>query len=821
MFITLPTPPFGTYESSSFGEGLATSVDGTKLYYSQGRWVSASPFVSAIVMYDTITQLSIRLISFPNLQLVAGDILRSSTKLWVVISKTTLNGVGQIFLQQYTCNDTEVGTTLDGEIFLWSISTSENNQFSTEIFIFNGTFYLVRNLSTGSIVFSVDVDGNLTLVHNNTLLGNLRGSTTYSNCNDSFIGFDFIDPRCRPLLVFGPYPVQQVNQPNVTVTVYQYATNVPDTQLNLNLPSGTSVVNFPGSDANITHTLNYSTNTGKLWILHRQTTSTQVIDEWNLTYVVGVGFSTSYLRRISVPSSIILGFGLCAKDNTTLIASRIFTNNLANANNPTQIIQINVSQTGPITLTDANITIMFRLPLAGTSFNTTNGVVNIPQNTSTVFNKVIVWADMVLTDTNQLIIKAKWNANPNVPYNNQLLLQYNYIQDLSNQPNFVHWYGTNSSFNNVKNSIAIFNENLWMFKQTSNISPGSFTIQQISTLNGQGSLTEVLTGVLPGSRIGPHGVSSPRLIPSTSINPCVTVDLTPNINPPPPLCSPLILFVTETNNEVLTSPILRIARWNFDNNTLIEITVPNLPLFSSNYRALDITHNLTINTETVVDGFLWISFRFTNSNTTSEIWEYKISGNNIQYNLDFNRIITVPYRLGRGISYAATNQLISSSRNHSNQRPILVNISTNTVSSTITELTGGFFPQTDSYEIRGIMLTTNGQIITRPSTQIATFNFFNNPLPATLCYAKSTQGVDGGIAVNDGGFFQLNNGIIYWVSSTNQYYSIPNTQPYPNNNDNFVHAENAGTIPSLNNNYTASIGSSSLISCNTTSMDCE
>jgi hypothetical protein len=460
---------------------------------------------------------------------------------------------------------------------------------------------------------------------------------------------------------------------------------------------------------------------------------------------------------------------------------------------------------------------MFPLPLAGASFNTTNGVVNIPQNTNTIFNKVIVWGDMVLTDNNQLIIKAKWNANPSQPNNNQLLLQYNYVQNNTNQPNFVHWYGTSNSYNNIKNSITIYNERLWMVKQTSQIDSGGFTVQQLDLTTGDGSSVEVFAGVIPTGRRGPHSASSPRLIPSTTTNPCTTVDLVPNVLPPPPLCCPLFLFILPTNAEVSTLPIFRIARWNFDTNELIELNVPNVPTYSSNYRTRDIAHNLITNTQNLVDGLLWVSLSA--STNSSEIWEWKIAGNNNSYNLIFNRIITVPYLLGQGLAYASTNNLISTSKNYTNQRLILVNITSNSVSSTITELSGGFLPQTSSYETRDIMVTTTGQMIHRPSTQIISWNFFNNPTPAILCYQKSTQGANGGIAVSDGGFFQIGNNIIYWVSSDQSYFSIPNTQPYIA--DEFVHAQFVGNIPIIDNQFSVIAGASSLISCNTSSMDCE
>lgn len=815
-FITLPTPPFGQYTSSALFEGLGSSVDGSKIYYSQGRWFNTSPWLCAVVMYDVITGISIPLIEYPIGQTVQGDILRSTNKLWVIVAKSISSG-NQIFLQQFTCDDTLDGTTLDGELFLWNLSQS-NSAFTTEIFIENGVFYVVQNSSTGSKIYNVDTQGDLTVEINNTNLGNLRGASTYGSCNDSFLGFDFVDPRCRPLLVFGPYPVQQVNQPNVTVTTYQFDTNVADPVLVLNLPAGTTAVNFPGSDVNIAHTLNYTTNTGKMWVLHRQTSNSQVIDEWDLLFTLGIGFTTTYVRRITIPSNIILGFGLCVRDNNTLIASTIpASNNLANANNPAQIVQIDISQTSSFTLSSTNITNMFPLPLAGASFNTTNGVVNIPQNTNTIFNKVIVWGDMVLTDNNQLIIKAKWNANPSQPNNNQLLLQYNYVQNNTNQPNFVHWYGTSNSYNNIKNSITIYNERLWMVKQTSQIDSGGFTVQQLDLTTGDGSSVEVFAGVIPTGRRGPHSASSPRLIPSTTTNPCTTVDLVPNVLPPPPLCCPLFLFILPTNAEVSTLPIFRIARWNFDTNELIELNVPNVPTYSSNYRTRDIAHNLITNTQNLVDGLLWVSLSA--STNSSEIWEWKIAGNNNSYNLIFNRIITVPYLLGQGLAYASTNNLISTSKNYTNQRLILVNITSNSVSSTITELSGGFLPQTSSYETRDIMVTTTGQMIHRPSTQIISWNFFNNPTPAILCYQKSTQGANGGIAVSDGGFFQIGNNIIYWVSSDQSYFSIPNTQPYIA--DEFVHAQFVGNIPIIDNQFSVIAGASSLISCNTSSMDCE
>jgi hypothetical protein len=143
---------------------------------------------------------------------------------------------------------------------------------------------------------------------------------------------------------------------------YDRATNI-STLLNL----GTSPIQ--GGSSDVAHT------TTKLWIYNNTGTN---IYEFNITLSP---FTSVYNRTINVPVGVILGPGLCAIDDTTLLSS--------NSQNNNKVIKItlnndNIGQTQPATTT---ITDLFNLPsgrnISGDLLYTTDGKIILTSQTIT------------------------------------------------------------------------------------------------------------------------------------------------------------------------------------------------------------------------------------------------------------------------------------------------------------------------------------------------------------------------------------------------------------------------------------------------------
>jgi hypothetical protein len=351
-----------------------------------------------------------------------------------------------------------------------------------------------------------------------------------------------VDPRCAPIYVDYSYsnfaPNNNGTQPG-PVTVWYSSSLLGNVQLNLNLPGGLTVSHNSSAryQMDIAHTLNYTSNTGRLWILHTNSSpyvstvaAPYFIDEWNLTFTVGVGFSVTYNRRITIAAALMTGAinwgpgsGMAARDNTRLIVSRYST---ASVTVPTDIVQLNIAAGGNITLTSAQVTTLFTLPVNGSVITLNDSPIDGINNPITIGSKIIVSGGMTLTDNDRLIIKCKLGANVSGLVDH-ILLQYTLTGTLE------HARRLDSIGLSTALSTAVFSYNQTvMLERTTSANAAQWSVLRYNGTNT--NMTSVLGNqlvpiIFPNqyTLTGPMGASSPRSVGGSAI--CPTVDLPINV----------------------------------------------------------------------------------------------------------------------------------------------------------------------------------------------------------------------------------------------------------------------------------------------------
>ena len=263
------------------------------------------------------------------------------------------------------------------------------------------------------------------------------------------------------------------------------------------------------------------------------TTTPYFIDEWDLTFTQGVGFSVVYNRRINVSNSLAingvnwgLGNGFTALDNNTLIGTR-YLESTVGAAGPTNIIQIDISSPGNITLNSSNIITLFSLPTNGSTITINDG----PNVTLTHSNNpaiLVVSGNMVLTDNDKLIVKGKMvnSTGGNVKH---ILLQYDLDGTLEHARDLGSYGGL---YGPVRTSVFNYDGNVLITKVTGQVvNYGPFEIQRynnnqpLTSSLGQTELPDIFPGVYRPA--GVMNSSSPRFIGGD--NPCGTQDLPVNV----------------------------------------------------------------------------------------------------------------------------------------------------------------------------------------------------------------------------------------------------------------------------------------------------
>jgi hypothetical protein len=258
--------------------------------------------------------------------------------------------------------------------------------------------------------------------------------------------------------------------------------------------------------------------------------SPYLIDEWNLTFTQGVGFTTAYSRRITISNALQTGqinwgpgSGMVARDNNRLIVSRFST---ASTNIPTDIVELNISQPGNITLTNANVTTLFTLPAIGANININDIPVGTLNNPINISQKIIVSGGMTLTENQRLIIKCKLGANPAGTVDH-ILLQYQLNGTLE------HARRLDSIGLDIAISSAVFSyDGVVIIERTTGANPAGWSL-----LNYNGTPTPMTSALgtqsvpllLPGqySLTGPMGASSPIRLGGDLV--CPTNDLPINV----------------------------------------------------------------------------------------------------------------------------------------------------------------------------------------------------------------------------------------------------------------------------------------------------
>jgi hypothetical protein len=353
-----------------------------------------------------------------------------------------------------------------------------------------------------------------------------------------------VDPRCAPIYVDYCYnqfaPNNNGTQPG-PITVWYSTGLLGNTQLNLNLPSTITVNHNVGAryQIDITHTLSYTTNMGRLWILHTNSNSyvstvaaPYLIDEWFLFFTQGVGFTVTYNRRITIGAALMTGTinwgpgsGMAARDNTTLIVSR-YSQVSSTFATPTSIVQLNIAVGDNITLTTAQVTTLFSLPANGSVITLNDAPIDGINNPINISSKIVVSGGMTLTDNNRLIIKCKLGANPSGNVD-QILLQYTLAGTLEHARR-LDPIGLTGPINS-----AVFSyDNRVLIQSTAGANPVGWSV-----LRYNGTPTAMTTSLsnqtvpllFPGqyTLTGPMGASSPRRV--SIANACPTVDLPINV----------------------------------------------------------------------------------------------------------------------------------------------------------------------------------------------------------------------------------------------------------------------------------------------------
>jgi hypothetical protein len=230
-----------------------------------------------------------------------------------------------LFIEQYSTDDTPGGTSQDGEINLTTLNVLFNPNVECDLFVNNSIMYITRGAGSSEEVWSIDDHGETLTLEQTIPVGLINGAASYPECND--FEFTFTDPRCKPLVLFGVGQNAGVSLP-LLVARSNFQTNQPGnyTQINLGgyvLPSsfGSEMYYYQG----ITHTYDFDTDTGMMWVKVRSNNSLTTIYEFTIN---DLDFNCTFVRTIQVPILTLGGVGVI--DETHLLLSSGSTTNISN-----------------------------------------------------------------------------------------------------------------------------------------------------------------------------------------------------------------------------------------------------------------------------------------------------------------------------------------------------------------------------------------------------------------------------------------------------------------------------------------------------------
>ena len=557
----IPFPAPSNFNALRLGEGLEVSPNGDLIYRSVTPIEGSEDSNSRILIWDLSSDFNPfnyqELIIYTNGRRVKGDIIRTSNgKLFV----STTNGT-TIFIEQWSTDDTLVGTTLDGEI-----EFGPDIYSSFDIFIrTDGTnpseFFAVSSLEDTSTLWSISVELEITEVFENTNLQRVVGAASYPACNS--FEFDFPNPRCRPLLVFSGGGFFGVTRWD----------GIVQSEL-LEIDLGTTYPAPPPSSRfsmKIAHLFDFNTNTGWMWISQRAVTAATTMSIWEWS-IDDEDFNVTYNRRITVSptgSTFRHHSGIAAKDRNTLIieawsGSAPMSNSVLFREFIGEL-DITPGLGNNLSYAD-NLTLMFRLPAPGDPLYTRS-------------YSMMVWNGFYLGPNNRLVIFGRDGENlaDSLP---KFLVQYEYVQSTDPSlfaiPEVFYQYPDPALPSSARsNHILTYEGQILMaritFAPCFGCSFSRMLLDQNSYIVTSGILAQYLS---PALTYGPWGASSINSSPE-GIAICEPVIFEPNIITTDILPNCPVFFVSNTAVNLINGNM--IYWYDIENNTAETITLPNAP----------------------------------------------------------------------------------------------------------------------------------------------------------------------------------------------------------------------------------------------------
>jgi hypothetical protein len=507
-----------------------------------------------------------------------------------------------IYIEQYTTDDTLEGTILDGQIIF---GPDVYDSFDIVLSLQDGVsvFYGVASQNNVSTVFRINTDTTIVQTIADTDLQTINGAASYPSCHT--FEFEFPDPRCRPLIVYSGSGQFLVQLWDITSWLQFGDSNFNTNEL-VNIGTAGAPGNYPvpfnslANSISIGHIFDLETETGWMWIAQRPSVIAAVdegirIYEWQITSWNQsiTNFNVTFNRTIRVNftnsnNNYRHYRGIAGKDRNTLIIEAYRFGKMLNgvlgqtSNTRDYICELNINPSNGNTISlDTHLTPMFRLPINGDTFYS----VPIPPPLGN--NNMSVVHGFYLGPNNKLVVTARGTCLGYGQGIRKYVLQYDYQQstaaDLLLIPEVLFIPVTNTTLTEFSQGVTRFPltcfDQIRFVARTANNIGSPFYSWIADPVTYQTSVPGFpTTGVIPipnNTVFGPEGASSINSY-SLSVDTCGLVVFEPNIVviPPLPVC-PVFLV---TGN----------AFWNPDNTNVIyyydvntnestEVELPNLP----------------------------------------------------------------------------------------------------------------------------------------------------------------------------------------------------------------------------------------------------
>lgn len=596
------------------GEGLEVSPDGNLIYLSVVP-IEGQPFSPTILTWDPFETEGYfygEILQFTNGRRVKGDMIRTTNgKLFI----STTDGEN-IYIEQYTTDDTLAGTILDGEI-VFGPDVYDSFDIFLNLESGNSVFYAVASQNNISTIFRINTDITIVQTIADTDLQTINGAASYPSCHS--FEFEFPDPRCRPLIVYSGQNQFFVQLWDVTSWL-QFGNSTFNNNELVNIGTAGAPGNYPappnsaGNSISIGHIFDLETETGWMWIAHRPSTtpgqqagvSEMKIYEWQITSwnQTITNFEVDFNRTITVNfSSATNNYsnykhyrGIAGKDRNTLIIEAyrfgpMLNGLLATRNTIDYICELNINPSNGNNLSfNTHLTPMFRLPVSADTFYpapplglNNNGVpVTVPKGNMSVVH------GFYLGPNNKLVITTRGTCLGYDQLIKKYILQYDYQQstaaDLLLIPEVLFIPVTNTTLTDFQQGVTRFPitcfDRIRFVARTAQNAGAPFYSWIANPVTYQTSVGSVSTSgniPIPNNTIfGPEG-ASPINSYSLSVDTCGLVVFEPNIITIPPIPDICPVFLVTGSNLWNPDFTNTIFYYDVNVNESTEVELPNLP----------------------------------------------------------------------------------------------------------------------------------------------------------------------------------------------------------------------------------------------------